>query len=236
MEIQVLLFGQLREVVGASQEVVQLSDGATAADLVALYRKRYPKLEEVCPRLAMAVNQEYANGSAVLHAGDEVALLPPVSGGQGVMSRVELTRDVIDPEALSAGLGAPADGAVATFAGIARRWTGERETLWLEYQAYEQMAQTKLEQVATEVQERFELSRIVIVHRLGRVAIGETSVFIAAASPHRAAAFDACRAAIDTLKRTVPIWKRECLADGAIWADGELPPQPVDAQPTRSEQ
>lgn len=239
MEIKVLLFGQLRDEVGASEEVVELSEGACAADLLAHYRQRFPRLEELCPRLAMAVNQEYTNGSAALRGGDEVALLPPVSGGgREFISIVELTREKIDTAELAARLLAPgdgSDGALVTFDGIARRWTGKRETVRLEYEAFEPMARAKLLEIAAQVRERFEASGVVLVHRLGAVETGETSVFAAVSAPHRAAAFDACRFAIDTLKRTVPIWKKEFLAGGTVWAEGELPGPAVESDPARTE-
>jgi len=140
-----------------------------------------------------------------------------------------LVRDPIDPAALVCHVRAPEDGAIVTFDGFVRNQSHNRPTLYLDYEAYESMALAKMREIGEQVHEKFAIHRAAIVHRLGRLEIGETSVFIAVSAPHRAAAFDACRYAIDTLKRTVPIWKKEYFEDGAVWADGELPPAPVAA-------
>jgi molybdopterin synthase catalytic subunit len=142
--------------------------------------------------------------------------------------RIELTRDVIPNAAIAREMRADEDGAVATFDGCVRNHSHGRTTLFLEYEAYETMALAKIKEIVSELHARFAIHRVAIVHRLGRLEIGETSVFIAVSSARRAAAFDACRFAIDTLKKTVPIWKKEFFADGAVWADGELPPAPAE--------
>ena len=139
----------------------------------------------------------------------------------------QLLREPIDPGPIIRRVRAPEDGAIVTFDGFVRNQSHSRPTLYLDYEAYESMALTKMREIAAELHEKYRIHRIAIVHRLGRLEIGETSVFIAVSAPHRAAAFDACRFAIDTLKRTVPIWKKEYFEDGAVWADGELPPAPV---------
>jgi molybdopterin synthase catalytic subunit len=140
--------------------------------------------------------------------------------------RIELTREVIPSAAIAREVRADEDGAVATFDGCVRNHSHGRRTLHLEYEAYESMALAKMREIAEHLHEHYAINRVGMVHRLGRLEIGETSVFIAVSSAHRAAAFDACRYAIDTLKKTVPIWKKEFFADGAVWADGELPPAP----------
>jgi MoaE-MoaD fusion protein len=165
---------------------------------------------------------------APLAAGDEVAFLPPVSGGQQAAVAGDiflLVREAIQPRELVEGLKAPEDGAVVVFDGFVRNNFKGRQTLHLEYEAYEPMAYAKMRMIGAEIRERFSVHRVAIVHRLGRLEIGETSVLIAVSSAHRAAAFDACRYAIDTLKRTVPIWKKEFFAGGAVWAEGESLPQ-----------
>jgi molybdopterin synthase catalytic subunit len=139
-----------------------------------------------------------------------------------------LVREPIDAAALIQHVRTADDGAVVTFDGCVRNNSHGRRTLYLDYEAYESMALAKIREIAAQMHEKFSIDRVAIAHRLGRLEIGETSVFIAVSSPHRPAAFDACRFAIDTLKRTVPIWKKEHFADGAVWADGELPPLPVD--------
>jgi MoaE-MoaD fusion protein len=138
----------------------------------------------------------------------------------------QLVREPIDMAALARHVRAPQDGATVTFDGFVRNQSHNRPTLYLEYEAYESMALAKMREIGAQLHEKYRIHRVAVVHRLGRLEIGETSVFIAVSAPHRAAAFDACRFAIDTLKRTVPIWKKEYFQDGAVWADGELPPAP----------
>jgi molybdopterin synthase catalytic subunit len=145
-----------------------------------------------------------------------------------------LIRESIDPTALVGHVRTGADGAIVTFDGCVRNQSHGRRTLYLDYEAYESMALTKMREIAAEVRAKFPIDRVAIAHRLGRLEIGETSVFIAVSAPHRAAAFEGCRYAIDTLKRSVPIWKKEYFEDGAIWADGELPPLPQDTQTRKS--
>jgi molybdopterin synthase catalytic subunit len=141
--------------------------------------------------------------------------------------RVELTCERILADALVEHVRTPGDGAIVTFDGCVRNHSHGRSTLYLEYEAYETMALEKMREIAVQLHEKFAVDRVAMVHRLGRLEIGETSVFIAVSAAHRAPAFEACRWAIDTLKRTVPIWKKEFFADGAVWADGEVPPAPV---------
>jgi MoaE-MoaD fusion protein len=229
MRVRVLFFGQLKDITGLSQEDTELSEGARVEDLFESYGRKFPKLAQFRPSVAASVNQEYAHWRAPLSSGDEVAFLPPVSGGQ--QSAVEqdlirIIRDPIRPDEILASLKAPEDGAMVVFDGFVRNNFKGRETLYLEYEAYEPMALSKMREIASTIREKFPIHRLAIVHRLGRLEIGETSVYIAVSSPHRAAAFDACRYAIDTLKRTVPIWKKEFLVGGAVWAEGEQPSGP----------
>jgi MoaE-MoaD fusion protein len=141
----------------------------------------------------------------------------------------ELTRQRIACDSLVERVRAGEDGAIVTFDGCVRNHSHGRSTLYLEYEGYEAMALVKLREIGQLVHEKFAIDRVAIVHRLGRLEIGESSVFIAVSAAHRAGAFEACRWAIDTLKQTVPIWKKEFFADGAVWADGELPPAPGNA-------
>jgi MoaE-MoaD fusion protein len=182
--------------------------------------------------IAVSVNAEYAPASQVLREGDEVGLLPPVSGGTSRSADdlnesvddptiVAITRERIDAERLVAAAKRGEDGAVVVFDGIVRNNTRGRATLYLDYEAYEEMALRQMRELSAQARERFGVRQVTIVHRLGRLEIGETSVLIVVASAHRGAAFDACRWVIDTLKQTVPIWKKETFADGAVWAPGE---------------
>jgi MoaE-MoaD fusion protein len=231
MQVRVLFFGVLKDLLSSSSETVTLPEGATAAQLVE--RLRNGASHPVWSALAIAVNREYAMASAVLHEGDEVALLPPVSGGvDGVAPVVALVREHIDRDGLVASLKQPRDGAVVLFDGIVRDNTRGRKTLYLDYEAYEEMALGQMRKLAAEALEQFAIDRVGVVHRLGRLEIGESSIVIVVTSAHRGAAFDACRWLIDTLKRTVPVWKKEHFADGAVWTDGE--PFPAELQPGSS--
>jgi molybdopterin synthase catalytic subunit len=165
------------------------------------------------------VNHEYARPDRMLRDGDEVAILPPVSGGAETM--VALVREPIDAAEIAPRVKAGSDGAVCVFDGVVRDNTRGRATLHLDYEAYEEMALRQMHLLRAEAIEHFGVREVAIVHRLGRLMVGETSVLIVVASAHRGAAFEACRWVIDTLKKTVPIWKRKQFADGVVWADGE---------------
>jgi len=237
MRIRVLFFGQLREIVGVAEDDADLSEGAQVQDLFERYSRRFPKLAEFRPSIAASVNQEYAEWRARLAPGDEVAFLPPVSGGQAVTLAediFQLVREPIDSRALIESVKAPEDGAVVVFDGFVRNNFKGRRTKFLEYEAYEPMAQAKIREIGAHIRANFPVHRIAIVHRLGRLEIGETSVLIAVASAHRAAAFDACRYAIDAIKRAVPIWKKEHFTDGAVWAEGEKAAQQAISAPDSS--
>jgi MoaE-MoaD fusion protein len=236
MQVRVLYLGMLREIAGCEREIVQLRDAATVGELYSQLQQRIPKLQDFRGAIALAVNYEYADGGGVLHEEDEVALIPPVSGGSAAEQEKQtlplqsehamLVSTSIDPEPLLEQLKQPENGAVAMFDGIVRNNSRGRRTLYLDYSGYEPMALRKMEQLATGALARFAVRDVRIVHRLGRLEIGESSVYIAVSSAHRAAAFDACRWLIDTLKTTVPIWKEEFFEDGAVWADGEpFPPE-----------
>ncbi len=237
VRVRVLFFGQLKDIVGFAQDDAELSDGARVEDLFERYGRRFPKLAEFRASIAASVNQEYSGWRAPLSSGDEVAFLPPVSGGQQsavVEDIFQLIRTPIRPHDLAESLKAPEDGALVVFDGFVRNNFRGKKTLYLEYEAYEAMAYAKMREIGSQIREKFAVHRVAIVHRLGRLEIGETSVWIGVSSPHRSAAFDACRFAIDTLKRSVPIWKKEYFVGGAVWAEGELPPQEALSPPGES--
>src|SRR5271157_747130 len=244
MQIRVLYLGMLRDIAGRDQEAVSLAEGARLSDLYAELEQRFPKLRGFRDSLALALNQEYSDAAAELHDNDEVALIPPVSGGSTdedwtaedwtaetlplplTSEHTRLVGEPINTAATLAEFKHPEDGAVAIFDGIVRNHSRGRRTLYLDYTAYEPMALRQMEQLAQQALAKYDVRDVRIVHRLGRLQIGESSVYIAVAAAHRAAAFDACRWLIDTLKKTVPIWKEEYFEDGAIWADGEpFPPE-----------
>lgn len=227
MRVRVLVFGVLKEVFPEASAALELPEGARVRDMFDRYRESFHGRDALWASLAVAVNREYVPVDHTLHEGDEIALLPPVSGGAG--GKVALTRDPIDAAWLVAGLKRGEDGAVVVFDGIVRNHSCGRDTLYLEYEAYEEMALEQMHALTARAGEDFAIRDIVLVHRLGRLEIGETSVLIAVASAHRAAAFEACRWLIDTLKKTVPIWKKEYFADGAVWADGEPFPPEISA-------
>ena len=226
MRVQVLFFGQLKDLTGCSVETLPLSDRATLRDVLQHYSERYPSILKLSPSLALSINQEYAAQDAALHDGDEVGLLPPVSGGS---DRAGIVRTKIEGRQIVSALERPEDGAIVTFDGIVRNHSRGRETLYLDYEAYEQMALKQMDQLIAQALTKFSVRDARIIHRLGRIEIGESSVFLAVASAHRAAAFDACRWLIDSLKKSVPIWKKEYFKDGAAWADGEPFPAEISA-------
>ena len=220
MRVNVLFFGITHDLTGCAQEQVDLPEGENLEGLRRLYETRFPRLLSVGNSLILAVNQEIAKDSAPLHDGDEVAFMPPVSGGAS-KDFFRTTRDAISAAELARQLSAPEDGAVVVFEGIVRNHSRGRATLYLEYEAYEPMAIHKMEELGREAKQKFAIDGIGMIHRLGRLEIGETSVAIIVTAEHRRAAFEACQFAIDRLKQVVPIWKKEYFADGAVWAEGE---------------
>jgi molybdopterin synthase catalytic subunit/molybdopterin converting factor small subunit len=240
MRVRVLFFGVLKDLAGRSGEVLELPDGALVRDLLAHYSLQVPGLRESLASIAVAVNREYAGRETVLTADDEVGLLPPVSGGAeeaegGTPSRqpagrrryASIVREAIDTQGVLDRIKRGEDGAAVVFEGVVRNQTRGRRTLYLDYEAYEVMALEQMEELAERALKQFSVRDVALVHRLGRLEIGETSVLVVVASAHRAAAFDACRWLIDTLKRSVPIWKKEYFEDGAVWADGEAFPEEI---------
>jgi molybdopterin synthase catalytic subunit len=228
MRVQLLPFGVLKDVLRASW--LELPSQATVGELLAqlgVELRDEAAASALLPRIAVSVNAEYASVEQVLHEGDSVGLLPPVSGGNGEAPAMAesvvtyLTRKVIPSDALAAAARQGSDGAVVIFDGIVRDNTRGRKTLYLDYEAYEEMAAKLMGELAAQAVEQFGVRGVTLVHRLGRLEIGETSVLIVVASAHRGAAFEACRWVIDTLKKTIPIWKKETFVDGAVWADGE---------------
>ncbi len=232
MQVTVLFFGALKDLAGRGSDLLLLPEGATISDLLAHYEAQFPRLKAYLPAIATSINQEYVTRGAGLRDRDEVALLPPVSGGAGVLAQSAsalLTRDRINTQPIIDSIKHPADGAIAVFEGIVRDHSRDRRTLYLDYEAYESMALNQLSSLVQEALAKFAIRDARIIHRLGRLQIRETSVVVVVAAAHRAAAFDACRWLIDTLKRTVPIWKREYFEDGAVWADGEPFPEDLGA-------
>ncbi len=231
VRVRILFFGAAREVTGCSETELDLNAPATSRSALEEILARYTGLRRFGRSLLFAVNQEYAREEMEVREGDELAVFPPVSGGaDGATDEsrdfFELTTDAIDIGAVARRVVLNECGATVTLDGYVREFTrGRGRTLYLVYEAYPAMALTEMRRLGREAHERFEIAHIGIVHRTGRMEIGESSVCIAVSAPHRRAAFEACEWAIRELKRTVPIWKKEFYEDGEVWVEGEGAPE-----------
>lgn len=229
MHARVLFFGILKEVVGRAAEEADFPQGTDLRAVFDTYAGRYPRLREMAGSIVIARNQEFADPSTALAEGDEVAFLPPVSGGAAPNPNeiieggdyFALTRHAIDTRSLIACLMTGAEGAVVTFEGTVRNNTRGRSTLCLDYDCYEPMALKTMAKIGSEIAAGHEIGRIAMVHRLGRMLVGETSVVVIVTAPHRRPAFEAALEGINRLKKLVPIWKKEHFVDGEIWVEGE---------------
>jgi molybdopterin synthase catalytic subunit len=240
IQVRVFPFGVLKDWFGASAATVELPGGATVKDLLVLLNEgwhgREPLPAKMLRTIAVSVNAEFATAEKALRQDDEVGLLPPVSGGsEGMERHVALTTQAIQPGVWIANARQGEDGALVIFDGVVRNNSNGRQTLHLEYEAFLELAIRQMEALVTHAIEHFGLRDAWIVHRLGRVEIGETSVLIVVASAHRAQAFESCRWLIDSLKTTVPIWKKESFTDGSSWAAGEPYPTSFVAAPLEAE-
>lgn len=229
MHVRLLTFGILKDWLPSGTRM-ELPHDATVAELLHRLALDAPRLpQSTWASIAVSVNSEYAQPTHILCDGDEVGLLPPVSGG--ILAEdwmvVALTREPIDADHLVRSAKQGEDGAVVVFDGLVRNHTRGRRTLHLDYEAYEEMALKQMNELATQARQRYGVRHVTIVHRLGRLGVGETSVLIVVASAHRAHAYEASRWLIDTLKKTVPIWKKETFVDGVVWADGEPFPEGI---------
>lgn len=218
MQVSVLLFGALREATGAKELTLELPAGATVADLGELLSRELPGFDALRVRARTSVNQRIVAAGETLAEGDEVAWLPPVSGGAS-SGRCRLSSDPLDPTAVERMVAGPDCGGLVTFVGAVRDQARGRSIRELEYEAYPGMAEAEMDAICAEAAGRWPGARVAIAHRVGRLAIGEAAVVVAAAAPHRAEAFAACRYAIDVLKERVPIWKKEIATDGEYWVE-----------------
>lgn len=229
MLVRVLFFGMLKDLVGRPADESEFSDGATLATVFNHYAERFPRLRDLASSIVIARNQQFADPSHAVADGDEVAFLPPVSGGletdplelTQAGHYFALTRHVIDPRAVAARIQTGGDGAIVTFEGTVRNNTNGRPTLCLDYEGYESMALRLMAQLGSEIAATHQVTHIAMVHRLGRMLVGETSVAIIVAAPHRRPAFEAALEGINRLKKLVPIWKKEHFVDGEVWVEGE---------------
>lgn len=229
MRVRVLFFGVLKDIAGRAEECLETPEGSTLGSVFETYCQRFETLRERRSSILFARNREFATPETGLSDQDEIAFLPPVSGGSGRSFRIEdaaghffeITREAIDSQKLARRLQRPEDGAVVVFEGIVRNNSKGRATLYLEYECYEPMAIEQMAKIGREVAAQFEIGRVGMIHRLGRLEVGEASVAIVATAPHRREAFEAALEGINRLKREVPIWKKEFFKDGAVWVDGE---------------
>ncbi len=218
MHVTVRLFGSVRDEVGLKELSVEIADGSTVGDLRKSLHGDIASLERLGTRLRISVNYELVEESATLSDGDELALLPPVSGGSGtsrsmITSKPLILQDVVDK------VSGPGLGGIVTFTGAVRDFSRGHEIRYLEYEAYTPMALSEMDGIIVEAEERWPGVVVSLAHRVGELKIGEVAVLVAASAPHRAEAFEAARWSIDELKNRVPIWKKEFAKDGAYWIE-----------------
>ena len=213
MKVNVKFFAAFREKTGKKEAVIEVPDGTTVAELLAALVRDNPQISDVANASRFAVDQEFVDGNTSLQEGNEVVFIPPVAGGQ----RFEITEDVLTTDDLISEVTDDTAGAVVTFVGVVRGNSKGKRVLYLEYEAYKEMAEKKLAEIGDEIREKWGLHKIAIRHRVGHLEVGEIAVVIALASPHRKEGFEACQYAIDRLKQIVPIWKKEVWEDGETW-------------------
>lgn len=221
MKVRVRLFGALREEAGEEGLEIELPEGALAGDVRTALAERFSSVAQFGDRLRISVNLEFTRPDQTLTAGDEVALLPPVAGGSGLddVKLCTLSEAPLVESEVVARVAGDDTGGVVTFVGTVRNQARGHQIKYLEYEAYPEMAEREMEKIGAEAAVRWPGSRVAMAHRVGHLEIGEAAVVIAACAPHRGEAFEACRFCIDTLKETVPIWKKEVAVDGAYWVD-----------------
>ncbi|HWT78235.1 MAG TPA: MoaD family protein [Candidatus Methylomirabilis sp.] len=214
MKIHVRLFAAMKDIIGRREIVLEVPEGTTASALLRRFVVEYPRLQALQPSLLVAVNREYVEATRALKDGDEVAYIPPVSGGADLY---EVTENPLSLDGLVMVVRQNASGAVATFLGVVREIARGRRVSFLEYDAYPEMAIATMRRIGEEIRLRWPVDRIALVHRIGRLEIGEASIAIAISSAHRREALEACAFAIERVKEIVPIWKKEVWTDGAEW-------------------
>jgi len=231
VRVKVLFFGMLKDIVGISEDSLEVADREPVAAVFDRYARRYPRMGEMASSIVLARNQQFCDRSTLVTDGDEIAFLPPVSGGSDRYTHqitdsdtghfFALTRQAIDAAAIARRLLRGEDGAVVNFEGVVRNNTKGRMTRYLDYECYEPMAVKTMAEIGREISQSHPIGRIAMVHRLGRMQIGETSVAVVVTAPHRKPAFEAALEGINRLKRLVPIWKKEHFAGGEVWVEGD---------------
>ncbi len=220
MHIQIRYFASLREITGEEEEQLTVPNEATVADMRIMVLTRYSQLRPILEHCIYAVNHRYVPAETILKEGDELVFIPPTGGGTFIQPLIQLTREPLDRDALVRAVSHPSVGGIVVFEGVVRDNARGKQVRYLEYDVYEEMALEQIRTIITEAQQHWGVERVAVAHRFGRLEIGEVSVIIVVASPHRGEAFEACRYIIDTLKRTVPIWKKEVATDGETWVEG----------------
>ncbi len=228
MKVRVLFFGQLKDLVGCSSDEAEFERGASLETVFQHYASQHPRLGDMAGSVAMARNQRFASASEAIEDGDEVAIMPPVSGGSEWIASAErdgvfaaITRAPIDSAALARRVQGDGDGAVLVFEGVVRDNTGGRRTMYLDYECYVPLALRQLEEIGRDILDRSDVHAIALVHRVGRLEVREASVSIVVASAHRKPAYEASLSAINEVKSKVPVWKKEHFADGEVWVEGQ---------------
>src|SRR5579883_3302667 len=225
MNIRMRYFASFREITGQNEEILTLPAGASVADARTFLITRYPRLQAIMERSACAVNHGYVSPDTALHDGNEVVFIPPVGGGTPLQENhmeplISITREPLDRSALIEAVSHPSVGGIVVFEGVVRDNARGKQVRYLEYDVYAEMAIAKIREIVAEAERRWGAQRVAVAHRVGRLEIGEASVIVVVATPHRNEAFEACRYIIDTLKTTVPIWKKEVATNGEEWVDG----------------
>ena len=230
MRAKVLFFGMLKDIAGRAEDHLELTSPGTLGSVFDHYATEFPRLRQMASSIVLARNQEFGNRSTTVADGDEVAFLPPVSGGSGRYTHeiedqpghfFALTREPIEAAGIARRLLRGEDGAFVNFEGVVRNNTKGRATKFLDYECYEAMAIKTMAEIGRDIVRNWAIGRIAMVHRLGTMQIGETSVAVVVTAPHRKPAFEAALEGINRLKRLVPIWKKEHFADGEVWVEGE---------------
>lgn len=226
MKINIRYFASLRETTGRGEETLDVPEGASIITVREELLVRYPALQPILQRCISAVNRQYVDAKTTLQDGDELVFIPPMGGGtdrerEGAMEPlIQLTHEPLDRAALVEAVSHPGVGGIVVFEGVVRNQARGKQVRYLEYDVYAEMAEQQIRTIIEEAQKRWGVERVAVAHRFGRLEIGEASVIIVVATPHRGEAFDACRYIIDTLKSTVPIWKKEVATDGEEWVEG----------------
>lgn len=220
MHIQIRYFASLREITGKGEEKLSISDETPIADVRMILLTRYPQLQLILERCVSAVNRRYVSAETILQEGDELVFIPPTGGGTPIEPLIQLTREPLDRNALARAVSHPSIGGIVVFEGVVRDNARGKQVCYLEYDVYEEMAVEQIRAIIAEAQQRWGIEHVAVAHRFGRLEIGEASVIIVVASPHRNESFEACRYIIDKLKQTVPIWKKEVATDGETWVEG----------------